>query len=622
MLCAAGLAVLGMAAPSASAQAPKALLVGPAGTPGAQYTSIQVAVDAAAPGDWVLVAPGVYHEKGSNDPEHPAGVIIKKPNIHLRGMNRNTVIVDGTNVVAGNASPTTMPAGSAACPSDDAHQDNGPLDSNMNPRGRNGILVLGRDSAGHKFLADGSYIENLSVCNFINTGGNGNEIWWNGGDGTGEIGMHSFWGDYLTATSTYYKDPSHGTGSYGIFTSNEDGPGVIDHSYASNMQDSGYYIGACPNCNAILRNSRGSSNADGFSGTNAGGNLVIQDNQFDHGRTGLTSNAQNNDDKPPPQKGQCPTGVIPAAGAAGCTYWIGNHVHHNNNPNTPGSGLTAVSAIGSGMEMVATQHNTLLNNIVDHQGSWGIMTFDFPDPETTANCNEGTYLPPISPQVCLWQSLGNIVANNQFSNNGYYGNVSNGDIADEAMYASTAAHPTAALDPNCFHDNHDAGGLTGYPDTPPLESLCGPGTLATTVQKGILAAQLVCATGADSLFTNGAVTTPCPNPEDPSLRPQYPQHDGVCGTEVSPGILTPAGDTRNGVCLLPLSTSLNQTTMPDPCAGTPPNAYCGTAVVTDTSLPNSSRAAAATGLGGLGAAAVLLALGIRQRRRRGARPTA
>ena len=46
-------------APASMAQGagPSVLLVGPAGTPGAQYQSIQAAVDASAPGDWILVAP-------------------------------------------------------------------------------------------------------------------------------------------------------------------------------------------------------------------------------------------------------------------------------------------------------------------------------------------------------------------------------------------------------------------------------------------------------------------------------------------------------------------------------------------------------------------------------------
>src|SRR5436305_12901141 len=65
-----------------------------------QYRSIQAAVNAAKPGDWILVAPGDYKTKSftapSGKPDHPAGVLITKPHIRLRGMNRNGVIVDGT----------------------------------------------------------------------------------------------------------------------------------------------------------------------------------------------------------------------------------------------------------------------------------------------------------------------------------------------------------------------------------------------------------------------------------------------------------------------------------------------------------------------------------------------
>ena len=78
-------------------------------TPG-KYRTIQAAVDAARPGDWILVAPGDYHETDdeaspptSTDHGDFGGVLITKSDIHLRGMDRSTVIVDGTK--AGSATP-------------------------------------------------------------------------------------------------------------------------------------------------------------------------------------------------------------------------------------------------------------------------------------------------------------------------------------------------------------------------------------------------------------------------------------------------------------------------------------------------------------------------------------
>src|SRR2546428_8496142 len=58
------------------------------GIPG-QFRTIQAAVDAARPGDWILVAPGDYHENGSSDPELPAGALIRTPGLHPRGLDRN-----------------------------------------------------------------------------------------------------------------------------------------------------------------------------------------------------------------------------------------------------------------------------------------------------------------------------------------------------------------------------------------------------------------------------------------------------------------------------------------------------------------------------------------------------
>jgi hypothetical protein len=40
---------------------------------------------------------------------------------------------------------------------------------------------------------------------------------------------------------------------YGIFASNARGPGLITRSYASNMADAAYYVGACQReCNTLL----------------------------------------------------------------------------------------------------------------------------------------------------------------------------------------------------------------------------------------------------------------------------------------------------------------------------------------------------------------------------------
>ena len=50
------------------------------------------------------IYPGVYHEKSKQQPT--AGVWIQKPNLHIRGLDRNRVIIDGSKGTAAQPCPS------------------------------------------------------------------------------------------------------------------------------------------------------------------------------------------------------------------------------------------------------------------------------------------------------------------------------------------------------------------------------------------------------------------------------------------------------------------------------------------------------------------------------------
>src|SRR3954453_23999286 len=213
------------ARPHAAKHKPRVLLVGTYRHDRGHFKTIQEAVDAAHRGDWILVGPGDYHERGDHRTKRgpqpddaPAGVVIGKPGIHLRGMNRNKVVVDGT-----------LPGKGKACSSRESRQDLGAPGDEKKPLGRNGILV---------WKAKGVSVENLTVCNFLGGAGSaGNEIWGNGGDGGGKMRLGAFRGAHLNAASPFFKDEDTAA-DYGIYSSNSNGPGIWNHTYASNFNDS------------------------------------------------------------------------------------------------------------------------------------------------------------------------------------------------------------------------------------------------------------------------------------------------------------------------------------------------------------------------------------------------
>ena len=353
-----------------------------------------------------------------------------------------------------------------------ADQDLGPKDSEGNPTGRNGIVV---------YKVSGVSIENLSACNFL--GGEntpGDQIWFDGGGSSGKQTTESFRGDYLTATSTYYAGSSAPSAAYGIYSSNTaGGPRVFYRDYASNMNDSDFYVGACPACGVIVDAVHGVDSAEGYSGTNSG-DVVIENSEFDHNRDGFDTNSQNNDDAPSPQEGTCPhDGVNPHPPTKtqrihSCWVFEDNYVHDNNNPNVPAAGVEYNIPTGTGLSIYGGRHDIVTHNRFVNNGAWGILLAPEPDMETPPpgigeHCQGGSNLIIDGEGVCYFDDYGSEIANNTFTHDGYLGNNGNADIAEISGHT-----PDSSTDGNCFHDNRDTSGkLTSQPGNIDSYRKCG-----------------------------------------------------------------------------------------------------------------------------------------------------
>ena len=347
---------LALLVPNHASAACKTIVVTKAAVPYPHATTIQAGVNRAKPCDWVLVAPGRYPEK----------VVIRTPHLHLRGLNRNTVIVDGLHRVG------------------------------------QGIVV---DKASDV------WIENLTVRNWDRKSrddedSGGNEIWFNGGDETGKIGASGWHGNWLTAYDTGLL------GGYGLFTSNSV-DGEFDHVYASGFNDSGVYVGACPDCRATVSHALVERNALGFSGTNAGGHLIVQDSVFRSNAVGVGPNSLPGD-PPPPQLGTCdsatntsPTPTITTTKLDRCTIFRRNAITDNNNLTTPANETSGQLPWGVGLEPVGTYGDLFTDNTISANENFGILGVENPVP-----------FPPTADTI-YFQLAGNAFTNNKVAGGGY-----------------------------------------------------------------------------------------------------------------------------------------------------------------------------------------------------------
>ncbi|HWF53337.1 MAG TPA: hypothetical protein VG223_01855, partial [Solirubrobacteraceae bacterium] len=486
-------------------------------------------MNAAKPGDWVLIAPGDYKTTTSSAPagengEFPAGVLITTPRIVVRGMNRDTVIVDGTK-------PGTPPC------SDGVNDQSYGATTTQGSTGLNGLMV---------WKADNVWIQNLTACNFLGGAGGdgqtGNEIWWNGGAESGAVGGWGYYGSYLNATSTFYNtaqtplQAEATAAEYGIFSSNWNG-GTWDNTYASNFNDSGYYIGACQDeCNQVVDHAWAEYNALGYSGSNSGGSLVVENSQFDNNEDGFDTNSQNGDN-PPPQDGTCPDGTTsPITHTHSCWVFMNNNVHDNNDPNVPTAGFAAAGPVGTGMSLSGARDDTVMDNTFANNGAWGNIVVPFPT--SGAPCTGGvTTFPAVG---CLFDEWGDAIVDNHYVHNGYFGNPTNGDFE---QFNFESGEPT-----NCFSGNTDAAGSLPSEDQQLQSSypVCNGAHVAANLSPGFLL-QVACDSG---LALVGSLSVPC------LPGTSYPRFTSL----------------QNGLHPLPPASALP--TMPHVCAGVPANPWC------------------------------------------------
>ncbi|MEX2622985.1 MAG: right-handed parallel beta-helix repeat-containing protein [Acidimicrobiia bacterium] len=187
--------------------------------------------------------------------------------------------------------------------------------------------------------ADGVVVENLTVRN-----GTANGVYW--------AGIRGYRASYVTAVNN---------GDYGIYAF-DSSDGVFEHSYASGSPDSGFYIGQCNPCEAVIDQVISEWNGLGYSGTNASSDLFIINSVWRYNTAGIIPNTLDSELLPPFHD------VVIA----------GNLVHDNDNRLAP---MRDIAWTGHGNGIFLAGGNTSLvirNRVVNHSVN-GIAIISNPD---------------------------------------------------------------------------------------------------------------------------------------------------------------------------------------------------------------------------------------------------
>ena len=177
---------------------------------------------------------------------------------------------------------------------------------------------------------DGVAIENITARNNLLNG-----FLWSGACG--------YRGSYLTASNNGDHGISAFASRYGQF----------DHSYASGSPDSGFSIGGCAPCNALITDVEAEHNLIGYSGTNAGGNLAIVNSEWHDNAAGIVPNTLDSEPEAPQHD----------------ALIAGNHVHDNDDEDAPMTSDEWAPALGNGIIVAGGVGNSVVGNLVEDQAA-------------------------------------------------------------------------------------------------------------------------------------------------------------------------------------------------------------------------------------------------------------
>ncbi|MDQ1479700.1 MAG: hypothetical protein QOI44_561 [Actinomycetota bacterium] len=206
---------------------------------------------------------------------------------------------------------------------------------------RSGTVLDGgfvRDN-GIKVLANGVAVENMTARDYTHNG-----FFW--------TGVKGYRGSYLDAIRN---------GDYGIYAFNST-YGQFDHDYGAGSPDAGFYIGQCYPCHAVITDSISEWNGIGYSGTNAGGDLLVVRSIWRYNRVGIVPNSGSGELNPPQH------GVTIA----------GNTVYGNNNDKSAAISIAQI-AIGTGILVAGGNDNVVEHNLVYDHDIVGIGVIPLPE---------------------------------------------------------------------------------------------------------------------------------------------------------------------------------------------------------------------------------------------------